>query len=479
MKPEDTKAVELIHANSLRILSELGMAFHCPQALDLLRRGGARVEGDRAYFSETQVMDAVEAATKSFTVRARNDRHSVRFDMDGLYITPGYGSASVAELDGSVRASTFDDFLKLADIVQESGAFRINGGILAQPRDIPPDIAAEAMVYATLKRSDKALFSVFGEGAQTEHIMDMLRILFGDIENNPCSLTLISTLSPLAIAGNSLDTMKVCARSGQPIVIAPGPMAGGTGPVSLAGNISICNAEILGANVFAQMVRPGTPVIYGFAATVSDLRDMKVSNACPGFDKESKYGAMLAKRYGFACRSGGGMSNAGGLTAQAGVESAMGLFVAFSEGANLVMHAAGSLHSFGTVSFEKFIFDIETAGRMRYYFSELPVDEDALAFDAIKEAAEEGASFMLSSHTFERCRLDPWPPEVSLHGASRGEPNAELYASIQKRMDDLLSNCARPDMAPETEAALDSYMRGLGMSEKDIAKVNCSRPSPA
>ena len=469
--PDDREIVELIHKNTMRILSEAGMAFLSGEALDILRRGGVKVEGDRAYFTEKQVMDAVDAAAKVFTVRARNPKYDVHINTEDLYITPGYGSASVAELDGTLRDATFDDFLKLAAIVQESDVFAINGGILAQPRDIPAGIAAEAMVYAALKRSDKALFSVFGEGAQTERIMDMLKIVFGDIEDTPCSFTLISTLSPLALDGSSLDTMRVCVKHGQPVVIAPGPMAGGTGPISLAGNVSICNAEILGANVFAQMVRPGAPVVYGFAATVSDLRDMKVSNACPGFHKEARYGALMAKRYGFACRAGGGMSNAGGLTAQAGVESAMGLFVSFSERANLVMHAAGSLHSFGTVSFEKFILDMETVSRMRYYFSELPADDDALAFDAIKDVVGSRSQFMMSEHTLERCRTDPWPWEVSLHGASHGDPNAELYASIHRRLDELLGGYQRPEMPADVEKSLDRYMRELGMSERDMAKI--------
>ncbi|MDO4572137.1 MAG: trimethylamine methyltransferase family protein, partial [Clostridia bacterium] len=79
-----------------------------------------------------------------------------------------------------------------------------------------------------------------------------------------------------------------------------------TGPVSLAGNISLANAEILGVNVLCQLVSPGLPIIYGFAATTSDLRSMGVCNASPGFLKQARYGALLAKRYGLACRSGGG-----------------------------------------------------------------------------------------------------------------------------------------------------------------------------
>ena len=468
----DEQIVEKIHENTLRILSEIGIAFKSQQALETLRQGGVRIEGERAYFTEQQVMDAVDLAKKEFTVYARNSKYDVHMNTEDLYITPGYGSPGVCEADGTVRTAVYDDFLKLAVIVQESDAISINGGILAQPSDIEASISAEAMVYATLCRSDKALFSVCGGGEQAENIMEMLRVVFGgSIEDKPCSFNLISTLSPLAITHEALETIEVCAKNGQPLILAPGPMAGGTGPVTLAGNVSLANAEILGVNVYAQMVRAGTPVIYGFAATVSDMKNMNVSNACPGFLKEARYGALMSKRYGFACRSGGGMSNAGGLTAQAGVESAMSMFESFSEKANLVMHATGSLHSFNTVSFEKFLLDIETYDRMRYYFSELSVDEDALAFDALREAVEEDESFITAEHTFEHCRTEPWNSQVSLHGTSSGEPNAGLYASIQKRMQEMLDGYQAPALEPEKRGALDDIMRRLGMQEADIART--------
>ncbi len=468
----DAEIVELIHQNTLRILEEVGMAFLSEEVLDVFRENGIRVEGKRAYFTEKQVMDAMDAATKDFTVYARNSKYNVSMNMEDIYMTPGYGSPSVCEADGTLRPATFDDFLKLAVIVQESDEFAINGGILAQPSDIAAEISAEAMVYATLCRSDKALFSVCGKGEQAETIMEMMKIIFdGDITEIPCTFNLISTLSPLSITKETLDTIKVCAENGQPLVIAPGNMAGATGPISLAGNVSLANAEILATNVYAQLVRPGTPIIYGFASTVSDMTSMQVSNACPGFVKEAKYGALMAKRYGLPCRSGGGMSNASGLTAQAGVESTMSMFESFSERANLMMHATGSLHSFNSVSFEKFMLDIETFTRMKYYFSEMPADEDALAFDAIKEAVEEEGTFVTVDHTFERCRIDPWYSQVSIHKNTTGDPNKALYESIQKRIDTLVNNYTRPDLAPEKRTALDEIMRKLGMKEEDIARV--------
>lgn len=468
----DQEIVELIHKNTLRILNEVGIAFLDEDARELLKSNGIRVEDERAYFTEEQIMNALDISTKEFIVYARNSKYNVSMNTEDLYMTPGYGSPSIVETTGEVRTATFDDFLKLAVIVQESDEFSINGGILAQPSDIEPEISPEVMVYSTLCRSDKALFSVCGDGKNAEHIMDMMKIVFGgDIEQTPCTFNLISPLSPLAIAKNAIDTVRICAQNGQPLVIAPGPMAGATGPITLAGNTSLANAEILGINVYAQLVHPHTPIIYGFAATVSDMTNMNVSNACPGFVKEAKYGALMAKKYGLPCRSGGGMSNASGLTAQAGVESTMSMFESFSQKANLMMHATGSLHSFNTVSFEKFILDMETYNRMRYYFSDLPADEDSLAFDAIEETIEDGETFVTSPHTFEHCRKDPWYSQVSLHQNTTGDPNKALYDSIQRRIDTLVSGYQCPKLPDEVRAALDDYMRKLGMTDSDIARV--------
>ena len=114
----DQEIVELIHKNTLRILEEIGIAFLSESALDLLRKNGVRVEGNRAYFTEKQVMDALDAAVKDFTVYARNAKYNVSMNTEDLYMTPGYGSPSVCEADGTLRPATFDDFLKLAVIVQ-------------------------------------------------------------------------------------------------------------------------------------------------------------------------------------------------------------------------------------------------------------------------------------------------------------------------------------------------------------------------
>ena len=77
--------------------------------------------------------------------------------------------------------------------------------------------------------------------------------------------------SPLELHDFSTEIIIECARAGLPCDILSMAMAGGTSPVTLAGTLVVTNAEILGGIVLAQLVRKGTPVIYGSSTTILDL----------------------------------------------------------------------------------------------------------------------------------------------------------------------------------------------------------------
>ena len=58
-----------------------------------------------------------------------------------------------------------------------------------------------------------------------------------------------------------------------------------------------------------------------------------------------------------------------------------------------------------------------------------------------------------------------------LHGRSKDNPNEELYASIHRKMKEMIDHYECPALPEEKRAALDDIMRNLGMRESDIAKV--------
>ncbi len=467
--------IEALHKASVQILSEVGIAFQHEEIRRILQDNGIEIRNERAYFTEAQISEYMAKAPNEFTVYARDEAYNMLLNTEEINFTPGYGCPKITEVDGRVRNALFDDYLKFTALVQVSPIFKINGGILVQPNDIDAKLSAPAMVYTTMKRSSKCIMGVSGDTESTEHIMDLASILFGGeeaLKKKPRVITLISTLSPLRVDRHALETLHVCTKYNQPVAIAPGPMAGGTGPITLAGNIAMANAEILATTVLTQILNPGNPVIYTFAATTSDMRTCNISIGSPGFTLQAKYGARLAKKYGLPCRSGGGMTDANGVTAQSGLESMMSLFEAYQEKANFVMHSAGILDSFSTMSYEKFIMDLEIIDRLKYYFSELEVNESTLAIDAIKDVVE-GTTFIEHIHTLKRCRKDPWLPTVSIRRRLQPEenPNQALYDSMHNRLEEMLGSYQKPEMDQSIEWQLDDYMIGLGMDKGIIQKI--------
>ncbi|MGL5694551.1 MAG: trimethylamine methyltransferase family protein, partial [Peptostreptococcaceae bacterium] len=192
----------------------------------------------------------------------------------------------------------------------------------------------------------------------------------------------------------------------------------------------------------------------------------------PELIKAGRYGSLLAKKYGLACRSGGGLSDAKGVTAQAGVETAMGLLHTNMYKANLVMHSAGILDSFATMSYEKLMLDFEVIDRCINYLEDIEVSKNTLALDTIKKVVDDGGIFLNQKHTVKNCRKN-YIPQVSLRSnLPKGkDPNEALYESMHKRMQKQLDSYVKPELDPVIEKQLDDYMLSIGMKKEDIEKI--------
>jgi trimethylamine--corrinoid protein Co-methyltransferase len=77
---------------------------------------------------------------------------------------------------------------------------------------------------------------------------------------------------PLGHDGGSLEAGLAAAEAGLPVGYMTMASCGSTGPVTLAGNLVVGNAEVLTALALMQMAYPGCPVYYAAAQTSTDLR---------------------------------------------------------------------------------------------------------------------------------------------------------------------------------------------------------------
>lgn len=316
---------QMIHNAAMEIMRDVGVRIYNEKAIGILKKNGIKVEGETAFFTEEQVMHWVKMAPESFTIYARNPKYDMVIGGDHVNPAPTYGCAFIDEWDGTRRYGTLEDYIKCLKLVHENEDYSINGGIMIQPNDVPEEIAAMEMFYTTLKYSDKAIMLPTGFKEEMERIMEAACEFFGGREallEKPRMIALINTVSPLALDGRMLDCLMLLAEYGQPAILCPATMLGATGSLSMAGTLASGTAEDLAGIVLAQMIRPGTPVVFGIQSTAADMRGgITFACAAPEGTLMQGFAADMAKFYGLPSRGGGCQTDAPVINCQAGYES--------------------------------------------------------------------------------------------------------------------------------------------------------------
>ena len=469
--------LDKIHAASMRILSETGMRLHSPKAVEVFAKAGQRTEGDLVFLTEDFIWQQLKKAPARFVLEARDPQYNMTLGGNNRHYAAGYGCPAILQADGSLRDATIEDYIKFAKIIHQSPTFKINGGILAQPNEVSPELASLSMVYAAMVHSDKCLFIVPETGEKYLQLMELCSALWGGKEkftSAPRTMTMISTLSPLQMDRMALDSIMLCAEYGQAMMISPGPMAGATGPVTLAGNITLGNAECLVGLVLAQLVKPGTAVMYGLQATTSDLRSGSIAIGTPGYALQAKYCKSLASYYNLPCRCGGGVNDAKAVSAQSGYEAVMPIFTTAENGVDMIVHSTGILDSWAAISYEKFMCDLDIISMVEYFLKDIEVGEDELAVEVIQKVGP-GGIFLNQKHTLKKARTTPWYPKVAQRGPLGGKKAADcLIENAQAEIERLLSSYQAPAIAPEIMAAVDQVMLKAGAAQSWLDSVKPS-----
>jgi len=467
--------LEKVHNGSMMALEKTGIRLCHPEILSLVKKNGIKVTGEIAFFTEEQILHWVHKAPPSFKVYGRNPKYDMTIGEGNLEFAPGYGAPMIADYDGVKRSALFHDYVDFIKLVHQCSYFNINGGILVQPFDLGSKESFPIMLYTAMILSDKCLIGGAGGEEETKAVMEMLKIVFGGKEEllrKPRILGLISTSSPLQISKRSLETIFSYAQNGQPIIVSPGPMAGVTGPITLAGHLVLANAEALVGIAIAQMVREGTPVIYGVQGSNADMRICHPCSGSPDSALIVAYCARLAKMYGLPSRSGGIKNDAKSVDVQSGYESMMMLMVSCQAGINFMLHSAGILDTFMAMSYEKFIVDLEIIGMVRHFLKGISFQEKKLGQDVIAEVGP-GGDFLTQEHTQEFLHGEHWMAEISLRGAALQLDNSrdEIKWKIQRKKEIMLNTYEKPDMPVSLQTDLEHYLDSLGIISNKIKNL--------
>src|SRR4051794_19254472 len=356
-----------------RIVTEIGIEFLLPEALEAFRAAGQQVEGEKVILDPEFVLEQVGKAPREFDVQARNPEKSIHLGGQHMAFASVYGCPFVREGDVR-REATMDDFENLVRLSQAFPELDSPGGTICEPNDKPLDSRHLDMVYALQTLSDKPYMGSVTSGPNAEDTIAMGEILFGGreaIEATPASLSLINVNSPLRFDDRMLSALVAYAKANQATIITPFLLMGAMSPVSIPATLAQQMAEALAGIALTQLIRPGCPVVMGSFLSNTDMQSGSPSFGTP----ESATGLLctgqIARRLGLPWRAGGGgLTSSQTVDAQAGYEAVMTMFPALLAGANYVMHAAGWLESGLVSSYEKFAVDVEVLRRLEAMFGD-------------------------------------------------------------------------------------------------------------
>ena len=457
--------LERIHDASMRILETHGLEFLNDTALDILARAGATIDREtrRARIGRELVAEFVAKAPPLFALHARNPARAVTIGGSHIAFCAVSSAPNCSDLDRGRRPGSFADYCDLLRIIQSLNVIHLAAGYPVEPIDIPPPVRHLDAYRAAITLTDRVWSpSAIGAG-RIEDGLAMNAIARGltreELMERPGLCTVVNTNSPLRVDGPMLEGLMAMARGGQAIIVTPFTLAGAMAPTTLAGALALQNAEALGVIAFAQMVQPGTPVLYGAYTSNVDMKSGAPAFGTPEYTRTALAGGQLARRYGLPYRSSNCCA-ANAVDAQAAYESEMSIWGAVMGGANLVKHGAGWMEGGLVASFEKVIVDAEILQMMAEFLQPIAVNEDTLGLAAIAEV-EPGGHYFGAQHTLAHYDTAFYAPMVSdwrnyeTWREAGAMETAQRANAIWKK---LLADYQPPPLDPAIREALDEYV---------------------
>ena len=180
------------------------------------------------------------------------------------------------------------------DIVHQEG-----GGPL-EPTDLPVETRHLDMYRTLATTLDKTWQCLAFGSTVVDDAIEVACITRGvdrdTLVREPSLMTIVNTNSPLRLDGPMSDGLIEMATWGQPVVATPFTLAGAMAPATLAGALAQQNAEALFMVALAQIVRPGTPMVYGGFTSNVDMRTGSPAFGTPEYVKAQLATGQLARR---------------------------------------------------------------------------------------------------------------------------------------------------------------------------------------
>ena len=447
--------------------------------VELLQSAGVEVRvagNDRvARLPESLVRKCLASAPPDFYLYSRQGEKAVHYGGDDVHFDPG--SCCVQMLDPETleaRPSETRDLVRIVQVTEMLPQFAAQStAVVCSDSGMPNAIGDLYRLFVVLQHSDKPVVTGSFSAAGLGGMIDLLAADSGGREKlrqQPRAVFDVCPSPPLNWSEFGSHNLLDLARAGVPAELVSMPLAGGTAPVTLAGSVTQHAAESLAGIVLHQLAGPGSPIVWGGAPAIFDMR----SGGAP-------MGAVETAMLNMACAEVGkhlGLSTHGYLVAtdskfvdaQAGAESARSAMLGALAGINMIS-GAGMIESLACHSVEKLVMDAESIASAQRLVRGVEVHGESLATAMFAQTGLSG-NFLKLKETRALFRQEQYLPSPVTDRSARGsEPPSDIFTRARARVDELVSSYRKPSLPEDVLRKFKAIVDREADREADRAAV--------
>ena len=453
-----------IHGATMEVLQRSGVKVLEPTALELFDEAGANVDGKtRAVrIPEDLVKEIIRRAPSEFEMYGRDPEYKLDYSGNSVHFGVAGCAMRVQDLDGVIRLGTVTDvenIARIADYLENIHHILLT----VTPSDVPDEVYHLYCINADWKNSVKTTDGFTWTAKKAQETIEMAAILRGSYEEvvkKPPLLGFMNPVSPMQLSKELTEGAIVYAKHRQPMVVAPEALAGATAPSTLAGLLVQQNAEVLAGIMVTQLAGPGTPVLYGTASTVMDMKTGIAAMGGPEVGLINIATGQLGRYYNLPTRGTGGITDSKLVDSQAGAETAMTMLTAAMSGMNFIYEACGGLDGTLTFSYEKLIIDNEIAGMVSRTLKGIDVNEETLAVDEI--CNNEFTNYLRSPRTMKMYKKEHYLPTLFDRRSWEAWLNSggkDISQEAQRKAKRILKEHQVEPIEKGTQAEIDGFIK--------------------
>jgi len=439
-----------IHNAALDLLENPGVQLDHDGICELLLKAGAKkgVSANTIRFPEKLVSEKLALCPNEFVFADREGHGKT---------VSAFGEAEIWSVPGMkmvenevARSFTSNDMKRVSRLLHHLE--NVDGIFGLAMKDIPAKACDGVGLRLIAENTHKHIRALCFTPKGSEMMVEMKKVV-GDY---PWFSVGFTAHGPLRWTNLALEIFTKSAGHGIPTTINGEPMAGVSGPVTLAGSAAVGTAEILAGIVITQLLEPGRPVVFNLG--LAHTFDMKNSIAVTGGPENhlfAKIAAIMGRFYNIPSASW--VSTESMCTdAQASLEKMSGFLTHLQSGVSNIW-AVGQLESEMAFSPAQAVIDNEIINYVKRYLKGIVVNEDTLAVELSREVGISG-SFLGEYHTIENFQNELFQPSI-------------LYRNVRDHWEELGSKTLT-DIAIEKANELMDKDVDSGLSDDQIKELD-------